>query len=297
MPILPKGGVMDLALAKIRKQINLYGFNDPTTYLKSVYQASKSLRKSYTLMDFSEDLGFGRNNTMAQINNGHRPLTIKALERISTILKLDKAEKAYLRATLDLKTAKSSAYKEEKLALLLELQGRAKSDEPKDSPLNFFNSWHHAVVFELLDLSDPLEVAAIKNKFSMEISDTDIENSLKLLQSLGLVRLVEGAQSKRYVKTQKDFSLGSAIPGNAIVRFHQEMMNLAKESLVSTPPQLRDISSVTISVDEETMQRMKKDVELFRRYLLFQASQCQNEDLVMQVNVQLFPLSKQEPKE
>ena len=147
-----------------------------------------------------------------------------------------------------------------------------------------------------MDLNNLLSIEEIRNRFSMEITKKEVLDSLQLLQSLGLVKCSEDGREKGYIKTQKDFSLGSTIPGTAIVRFHQEMMNLAKESLVSTLPQLRDISSVTISVDEATIERLKKDIELFRRYLLFQASQCKSEDLVMQVNVQLFPLSKQEPK-
>ncbi|MBQ49515.1 MAG: hypothetical protein CMP10_19200 [Zetaproteobacteria bacterium] len=283
---------MDISLAKMRKNLDLYSFQDYILYFKAIYKVMKESKRSYTLVDYSEDLGFGRNNTMAQMHSGHRSLSQKAVERIGTLLKLDKAEKAYLQTLVDIKSAKSSAYREEKMALLLELQGRASTNEAEGTPLSFFNSWHHAVIFELLSLDVAQSVPQLQQKFSMNISEKEILKSIKLLQELDLISLIEEGENIGYIKNQKDFSLGGAIPGTAIVRFHQEMMNLAKESLISTPPQQRDISSVTISVNEKTLARMKKDVEIFRKYLLFQASLCEQEDVVMQVNIQLFPLSK-----
>ena len=283
---------MDIAIAKMRKNLDLYQYQDHLSFLKDLYAQMKGTKKSYQISDFSEDLGFGRNNTMSQIHSGHRNLSQKAADRISALLKFDRSERVYFQALIEVKSAKTASIREEKLALLLELRGRQQQSAEKEvSPLSFFNSWHHAVVFELLDTEEFQSVEGLQKRFSMEISLADIRKSIDLLLSLGLVASDDKSPSC-YVKTQKDFSLGGSVPGMAIVRFHQEMMNLAKESLVATPPSQRDISSVTISVGEDTLKRIKQDIQLFRNYLLFLASQTEESDKVMQVNIQFFPLSK-----
>ena len=282
---------MDIAITKMRKNIDIYEYQDHLPYLKDVYKQMRSTRKSYTISDFSEDLGFGNNNTMAQIHSGHRKLSKKASERIASLLKLDKMERQYFGTLVEVKSTKSVAAREEKLALLLELRGRQKTENNEASPLNFFNSWHHAVVFELLDVVKPQSIGNIQARFSMQLSESDIKKSLELLASINLVE-ISGENSEYYRKTQWDFSLGGAVPGMAIARYHQEMINLAKESLIETPPSQRDISSVTISVGENTLNRIKQDINLFRRYLLFLASETEESDKVMQVNIQFFPLSK-----
>ena len=282
---------MNVALDKMRKQVDLYVYQSHVEYLRQVYEGMKSTRKHYTLKDYSKDLGFGENNTMAQINTGHRKLSQKAAGRIAEILKFDNSEKRYFLTLIALEYAKTQAEKEQHMALILELQGRHRDDPKDQQELSFFNDWHHAVVFELLDMKSPSSIEEICKKFAMKLSVNQVSKSIELLEGLGLVAELE-KDSGKYLKLKQDFSAGSNVPGMAIVRFHQEMMNLAKESLIETPPNQRDISSVTISIDEDMIERIKSDIRMFRSYLLFIASQSQKGDKVMQINIQFFPLSK-----
>lgn len=284
---------MKVDLAKIRQDIAIFEHDRASSYLRAVFSHLKELQRSYTLNRYSEDLGFGNNNTMAQINAGHRKLSKNAAMKISTALKLNKAEDKYFHTLIDLDLSKSQSRKEELQALILELRGRYSQKENIQEELSFFNHWRHAVIFELLDRKEARTAKWLQQRFSMPIALEDVITSIELLVSLGAVEQ-QGEQPPSYVKAQEDFSAGNSVPGLAIVRFHQEMMNLAKESLVATPPQQRDISSVTISIDEALIDRIKQDIALFRHYLIFLSSQqpAKEKGKVMQVNIQLFPLSK-----
>ena len=278
-------------IKKIRKAIDLFDHQDAVSYLKAVFDHVKSLRRAYNLKSFSKDLGFGDNNTMAQVHSGHRSLSEKAAERISDHIGLNRPENKFFLTLVELRQLRNQNSKEEKMALMLELQSRHSKKYADVKELDFFNDWHHAVVFELLDTQQSRSAEEICLKFAMPIEVAEVNQSLELLMELNLAR-EEPPSSGRFIKTKKDFSAGKAVPGMAIVRFHQEMMNLAKASLTNTPPQQRDISSVTIAVDEKTVARIKEDIRLFRQYLLFLGSQLENPEKVMQVNVQLFPISR-----
>lgn len=285
---------MDASIQQIRKKVRLFQFSDVGRYCKAIYEEIRQVQRSYSIEAFSDDLGFGHNNTMAQVHSGHRKISEKAGERIAKVLKLSRDEAEYFLCLVRVKHATRAEDRDRLLALILELSARHSESSNATKALEFFNSWLHSVVFEMLSMETPQTLQEICNRMNQDVKEQAVEKSLKLLNGLGLVGIqqTDPDSGTKYLRLKKDFSLGSAVPGLAIVRYHQEMLNLARESLIKSPPSERDISSVTISVDPEQIERIKKDIDLFRKYLLFLSSQSTNGNKVMQVNVQLFPLSK-----
>ncbi|NBX18099.1 MAG: TIGR02147 family protein [Proteobacteria bacterium] len=285
---------MEIDIPKIRKRVKIFDYSDAGQYLKAVYDEVRRVRKSYSIADFSEFFDFGSNNTMAQVHSGHRKISVKAGERMTGILKMSRAEKNYFLAMIRVKHADSPEERDRLLALILELRARNSESTNSNKSLEFFNSWVNSVVFEVLSMNEPQSVADVCNRIAPDLKEQSAERCLNFLESIGLVEAVaaEDSEIKKYIKVKKDFSLGGAVPGLAIVRYHQEMLNLAKDSLITSPPAERDVSSVTIAVSAEQIDLIKDEINRFRKYLLLLSSQAQDNARVMQVNVQLFPLSK-----
>lgn len=285
---------MDFDVTKIRKKISIFAHSDAGRYLKAVYEEIRLVQKSYTTEAFSDFFGFGSNNTMAQIHSGHRKISEKAAERIAQALRLNKVEKTYFMSMVRIRHAESPAERDRLLALVLELRARHSDASNSEKALEFFNSWVHSVVFEVLSMEREQSAAEVCSKIMPEVKESAVSKSLNFLESIGLVeaRNVQGDDSLKYIKLKKDFSLGGSVPGLAIVRYHQEMLNLAKDSLMTSAPDERDVSSVTIAVSPEQIELIKEEINRFRKYLLLLSSLEQSEARVMQVNLQLFPLSK-----
>ncbi|MEN9825052.1 MAG: hypothetical protein RI953_797 [Pseudomonadota bacterium] len=285
---------MEVDIPKIRKRVRIFDYSEVGRYFKAVYDEIRRIQKSFSIDAFSEFFGFGSNNTMAQIHSGHRKLSVKAAERISDLLKMSRVEKTYFLSLVKVKHADSAQERDRLLALTLELRARNSESTNNDKALEFFNSWVHAVVFEVLSMSEPMSVDDVCDKIMPDVKALTAEKSLAFLESIGLLesKTSEDTGTKKYIKIKKDFSLGSAVPGLAIVRYHQEMLNLAKDSLITSPPAERDVSSVTIAVSPEQIDLIKDEINRFRKYLLLLSSQAESNSRVMQVNVQLFPLSK-----
>jgi len=285
---------MDIVLPKIRKKVELFEYSDVGRYCKAIYDEIRLVQKSFSISDFSEILGFGNNNTMAQVHSGHRKMSEKAGERIAETLKFSRVEKTYFLSLVKIPHADTSEERDRLLALLLELRARHSESSNNNRALEFFNSWVHAVVFEVLSMLEPQTFEQVYRKIMPDVKESAVEKSLVFLESLGLVeaRKENDSDDKKYIKLKKDFSLGSAVPGLAIVRYHQEMLNLAKDSLITSPPAERDVSSVTISVSPDQIESIKNEIDQLRKHLLSLSSQADGEGKVMQVNIQLFPLSK-----
>jgi uncharacterized protein (TIGR02147 family) len=89
-----------------------------------------------------------------------------------------------------------------------------------------------------------------------------------------------------------DFETKSEVPGVGIIRFHQKMIDLAKESIDTVPYQDREIGAVTVAVSSEGMEVIKKTIQSFRKYLMFLASDYAiDSDTVLQLNFQMFPIA------
>jgi len=285
---------MDIEITKVRKKANIFDHSDAGRYLKAVYEEIRRIQKSYTVEAFSDFFGFGSNNTMAQIHSGHRKISDKAAERIAQALRLNRVEKTYFMTMVKIRHAESSVERDRLLALVLELQARHNDESNNNKALEFFNSWVHSVVFEVLSMNDALSASDVCNRIMPDVKESAVEKSLIFLESIGLVesRTEQNSTVQKFIKIKKDFSLGKAVPGLAIVRYHQEMLNLAKDSLMTSAPNERDVSSVTIAVSPEQVELIKDEIDRFRKYLLLLSSVEQSDTRVMQVNLQLFPLSK-----
>ena len=69
------------------------------------------------------------------------------------------------------------------------------------------------------------------------------------------------------------------------------MMRLASESIERVPAEKRDITSVTISVSEESYTAIIEKLRALRKELLELAESDMNPEKVAQLNLQLFPVS------
>jgi uncharacterized protein (TIGR02147 family) len=92
--------------------------------------------------------------------------------------------------------------------------------------------------------------------------------------------------------TTQNISTGDEIASLAVVRYHQKMIELGKESITTIDEDMRDIGAITASIDHATMLKMKSEIQLFRKKLLAVASGTKQADTVYQLNMQFFPVTK-----
>jgi uncharacterized protein (TIGR02147 family) len=77
-----------------------------------------------------------------------------------------------------------------------------------------------------------------------------------------------------------------------IINFQKSMLTMADEAYDRNVIKKIDMSTLTLSISEETYQAMKEEIGSFRRKLLGMAEKDRNPDRIYQLNYQFFPLSK-----
>jgi uncharacterized protein (TIGR02147 family) len=74
------------------------------------------------------------------------------------------------------------------------------------------------------------------------------------------------------------------------------MIDLAKSAMDQIPAEERDISAVTLAVSQKLREQFTQEfIELSKRFLILAESET-DPDEIIQINLQLFPLSRRQKK-
>lgn len=275
---------------KAAETIKPTGFVDYSRFLEAIFQHAKA-QQAYTYLEFSADLGFGETTYLHQIVRRYRSLTMKNAEKIASHLALSGSEKKYFFNLVKYAHTRSAVEREAAWKEMLRIKASEVAEEPEQDVLEYFSQWYHPVVREFLkvekDEQDPVSVA---KELVPTLRPEQVRESLELLERLKLIEV--DPNSGRYRQTSERVSTGHRVKTHAVMNYHIQMINLARESLANVPGKQRDISALTLSVSEASYERIKTMIHTFQLQLLEEAEKTADPEKVVQVNIQMFPVSK-----
>jgi uncharacterized protein (TIGR02147 family) len=270
-------------------------FLDYKDFLKALYDFRKRTSAHYSYVKFSEELGLGAGNVAWLIINNQRQLTRNSSQKIMDALQLKGVEKQYFQTMILYTQAKDSKSIDQHLQKMVSLKSRCVETASDEMVLRFYSQWHHATVFEMVGLdnfvSDPKWIRA---KLNFVLSEKEVLDSLQMLEDLKLI--VYDETRRRHVKIVADFETKSEVLGLGVIQYHKTMIELGKLSIEQLSAEERDIGAVTVAVSPEGIERIKAEVQAFRRYLMLIASQYAHPSEIMQINIQAFSLTHADPE-
>jgi uncharacterized protein (TIGR02147 family) len=275
--------------AQLADDVKPSSFLDYRLYLAALYAYVKNRSASYSYQKFADDLGFGPTTVMHQIIRGHRPLTAKAAMKVVKALALTGVERRFLLALVAYDNERATARREELFQKLIELKSELLPTTLDKDTLEYFSEWYHPVLRELVGhpsfVPDPEAIAAT---IVPRLRPEQVRESLALLERLGYIAF--DAETRRWRQTRSRVTTGPRVRGMAFTRYHQKMIELGREALTRIPSHRRDVSGLTVSVDETTARKLREMIHAFQTQLLDAAEKSPGEQ-VYQINIQLFPFT------
>ena len=264
-------------------------------YLRALYVRMKQQAKSYSYLQFAVDLGFSRTNVLRLVIIGQRPLTAKAGERIAKALELHGPERRYFSTLVKYAQARVAAEREELFKQLVSEKTKAKPAELGPDQAEYFGEWYHPVIREMTALAgfdgDP---SWIKERLGFPLRLEQIRRSLELLAKLGVIQC--DSASGRYHRSELKVATDAEVDSLALIRFHQKMIEIGRESITTIDEDRRDIRAVTVTLPRELIPILKGKIEAWVMEIAAmedaQGDQGRAGDQVIQVNVQMFPFTK-----
>lgn len=162
-----------------------------------------------------------------------------------------------------------------------------------DQELAYYRDWWVSAIRSLVEVLDGrAQPSELGRRLSPPVAESDIAAALDLLKQLGLVKK---ASSGRLVLSEPHVS---ALVGEdrvqALRGYQKQILNLAIEALDRHSPAIRDVSTITLALDEGSFEEVRGFLREVRHRAQRSAGKTTKPDRVMQLAMAFFPLSTQE---
>ncbi len=271
---------------------DLFTYIDYRSFLKDEFAfiKSKSRRLSYRI--FAKQAGFTSPNFLQMIIQGKRNLNSTHTIGAAKAFNLNKQETEFFQNLVGYNQARSLDEKNLFYQKILRTKRYGAIKAIEKNQYEYFSHWYIPAVRELLTHKNfNLDNAWIAERIFPRITGAQVENAKNLLQSLKLIHWDPAL--KRWQLRDMVISTESETLNLAVHNYHQDAIQLAKDSVKAFSPEERDIRSVTLGLSAAAFLELKSRMEAFWKELLEFAGTQREADAVHQVNLQLFPLTKE----
>lgn len=288
MPLAGAHGRHTIASVTKGSPVEVYGYLDYRAFLRDLYAAKKA--RGFSYRSFSRRAGLSSPNYLKLVIDGQRNLSTPMAGRFAEACGLDEDGKRYFVQLVLFNQAESSVEKNQHYAQLSGFQRYRQAHRLDIAHAAYYGAWYMPAIRELAATADFREDPAwIAEQLLPSITPAQAARALDTLVELGLlVRNEEG----RLVQADALLSTGPETRGLHIANFHRAMTERAMESIDLMAPQDRDISSLTLCLSRGGLQAFKQRIQRVRRELLELSALEKHPEQVIQINFQLFPLTK-----
>lgn len=267
----------------------IYEYMDYREFLRDFYTSKKYQHSFYSYRLFSQKAGFKSPNFLKLVIDGKRNLTKESVFKFSRAIGLNRGESEYFENMVFLNQSRTLEEKNSYLSRLMKFRIKTDPKKIEESEYEYYSRWYNPVIRELataVDFRD--DFRRLASSVVPAISPGEAQKSIELLLKLEFIRRCEDGT---YEKTASVLSTGPQVRSVAIGNYHKAMMKLGSDSLERFRASERNISSLTLSVSENTFDTMVARIEQFRKELLDVAESDCDPQKVVQLNLQLFPLT------
>ena len=273
-------------------QVPVSEYRDYKEYLARIFAQIKADEGKYSYGQFAEDLGFSRSNVIWLVIVGKRRLTPLTCNRIVEALGLSNEARRYFALLVKHNNARSAKQREKYMEKLLALKSAELPSPEERDKLEYFGEWYYPVIREMVRMPefrpDPQSIAA---QLYGRLMPKEILGALDLLKRLSLVKTDEN--SGRLTQEGGQIEPNRLVEKLAAIRYHETMLDIAKESINRIEPERRDFNALTVCISDETAAKLKALIYDFcSKIMELENSQSQHGDQIYQLNIQLFPFTK-----
>ncbi len=270
---------------------NMVNYLNYREYLKDWISERKAEGLPGSNRWFAEKMEINSSSWLSSILSGSRNLNDTHLEKLSSILKLTHYEMSLFSALVNFNQARGRDEKNHFFDKLRRIQSRKEASTVSGQFYSYYKNWYNSAIRAVIGMiefrGDYQELGAL---LSPPISESKARESVQLLEEIGFI---EKNSSDFYELTQVGITTGKYEKSVAIRGFQEETIQLAKSALFRFDSSEKDISTLTLGISRNKIDKVKEILAETRRKIAEIAEGDDLADSAYQLNMQLFPLSKQ----
>ncbi|MBN2188768.1 MAG: TIGR02147 family protein [Chitinispirillaceae bacterium] len=269
---------------------NIFSYLDYRHYLGDLYRSLKEADPSFSFRSFARMAGSSSPNFLQLIRDRKLNIRPSGVRALSHSLRFSAKEKRFFEYMAAFDHARTHDEKDRCFRSILLSREYRQIKTLQRSQYELFSHWYVPVIRELVvDRRWGGDPALIGSRIIPAVSPAKVRKALAVLESLGLIRR---NGSGAWEQTDRSVSTPSEVLSLAVTTYHKSVIAVARDALERFGPGERDFRSVTVGVSGEGYAEVKKRMGAFWKELLAFAGTRKKAGRVYQVNMQLFPLSR-----
>lgn len=260
-------------------------------YLSDYYAEKKKNSSVFSYRYFADRAGIRSPALFREVVTGRRNLSHQMIDKFSGALQLNERERRYFRYLVLFNQAQTGTQKQEYYAVLRSMMDQVNESNVDSHLFEYFSKWYHPVVRELVCLGDfQNDYDMIARTLMPPITRVQARRAVELLKELELIiELPDGTYKQHEPAVTVSSDLGTTV----IREFNASMLDLARKSISDQSPDVRHVSGVTLNCCKELYDALNVEIDAFKQRIIMMANNAAKEsDLVYQLNIQLFRVSK-----
>lgn len=269
---------------------DLFAYLDHRAYLRDWFDWKKSENPRFSHRLFARLAGHKSPSLLLLVSKGERNLTDASLPGFLKALSLDEEEAEFFELLVALDRA---SLDDERTAVFQRISASRRFRDARrieGDSFRFLSRWYIPAVRELATCPGYRHDAGwIAATLRPPVTIEQAEEALDTLEALGMVRQEANGQ---VVVADVTLVTPREVVGTAVHNYHQGMLDRAKAAITGFRARERYLGAVTVSVPASRTAELKQAVAEFQeRFLDLCDSMDEDADRVLQLNLQLFPMS------
>jgi uncharacterized protein (TIGR02147 family) len=267
--------------------VNIFDYLDYREYLRDYYKNKKREKPFFSYRFIGHRVGMD-SSYVIKVLQGNLHISAKKINSFINLLELKETEAEFFETLVHFSKAKTERQRKLCFDRLFSISC-VKAQRLDPHQYEFFQKWYYSAVWSIINCM-PFngDYRSIAGKCMPAITVWDAKRAVKLLEKLGLIAK---EQDGCYHTTSLNLTTGQKWYSNAIQSHQRDMIRLAGEAISRFQKPLRDISMVTMSVDEKALPEIQEHIRQFRSSLIKMVNSYAGAGRVYQLNMQLFPIS------
>lgn len=266
---------------------DLFTYLEYREFLKDAYEERRKSQPYFSYRFIGNKVGMD-SSYLTRLFQKKLHLGDDLVERMAGAFGLSGDSLEYFRNLVAFNKTKSEAQARVFHEQLMRLRGVGYNVVREDQ-VEYFGNWIHAALRSMLDyLPFDGDYEALGAMLSPPCSGEEAKRAVFLLERLGMARRTE----KGFEILDDHLHSGENWKVQAIKDFQKSTMELAARSLDTVPAARRDISTMTMDLDAETLEDLKIVIREFQENVAKLVGNAGPSDRVYHLNIQLFPLSR-----
>lgn len=271
-------------------QPRLFEYLDYRAYLHDYYRAKKRQQPHFSYRSFSWRAGLSSPSFLLDVIKGKKNITSNSIAGFCQALRHDPQERFYFENLVYFNQATKTEAKHQFYEKILPIFKKECGTLIRECQQRYFSKWYVPVIREMVSLEGFRESPRwICQKLNQAITSFEAQEAIGMLLELGFLRRDDMGRLKI---NEENIDTPDPIPGSVPLKFHEEMIELAKKSLKGVPVACREISGITAAMTREQFSRLKHYIQELQNKLMNELEDSTGgAEEVYQFNCQLFPLT------